>query len=393
MSTRTECILCNVCGQELGAPMYASATGTSVTSLCELEPTDTKVFFCRHCGHLQTPQLADVHAYYSNDYKILVDSEEEDQLYKMVEGRKIFRSEHQATTLMRTVDIPAHARVLDYGCAKAATIRRLKERRGDVDVHLFDVSDMYIPFWEKLTAADKWASFSPRPEWLTGYFDLITSFYSLEHMPNPAQSVDTIARMLVEGGCFYAVVPDWQANIADYVVIDHVNHFSPQSLTQLMVRSGLVVETLRTELHDSALVLVARKPGAHEAREQPASQDTAALEQRALEVAGYWNGFRARVQSFEHNARSLGGPTAIYGSGFYGTYIASCLTDISAVSCFLDQNPFRQGKVLMGKPVIAPADLSPSVQALYVGLNPARAKEEIEKTKELSHRQLTLFLP
>ncbi len=393
MTTGTEAISCNVCGQALGAPVYASGTGTSVTSLCELEPTPTRVYFCRHCGHLQTPQLADLHSYYSNDYKILVNSAEEDQLYKVVDGRKIFRSEHQAKTLMDVVDIRPKARILDYGCAKAATIQRVKEFRADVDVHLFDVSDMYLPFWEKLTTPDKWASYQPRPQWLSGYFDLITSFYSLEHMPEPAASVATIAKMLVPGGLFYVVVPDWQANIADYVVVDHVNHFSPESLTQLMVRAGLQVTTLRSELHDSALVLVARKPLAEEAFDAKLPSTTTPLEQRALEVASYWGAFRDRVQAFEQQTESAGLAAAIYGSGFYGTYIASCLRNLSAVSCFLDQNPFRQGKELMGKPVIAPADLPPSVRALYVGLNPARAKAEIEKTVELSHRPLELFLP
>lgn len=393
MSTVAETVTCNVCSHALGAPVYTSNTGTSVTSLCELESMDTQVFFCRQCGHVQTPQLADVHNYYSNDYKILVDSEEEDQLYKIVDGRMIYRSEHQAGTLLDVVDIPANARVLDYGCAKAATIRRLKEQRADVDVHLFDVSDMYIPFWEKLTTASKWATFLPQSQWLTGYFDLITSFYSLEHMPKPAESVDTIAKMLVPGGRFYVVVPDWQANIADYVVVDHVNHFSPQSLAQLMLGAGLQVEMVKAELHDSALVVVARKPTPDQSVEPSTPENLDILEQRALEVANYWSGFQERVQVFEQSTSAAGLAPAIYGSGFYGTYIASCLKNLPAISCFLDQNPFRQGKTLMGKPIVAPVNLPPSVRALYVGLNPARAKTEIEKTETLSRRQLTLFLP
>ena len=282
---------------------------------------------------------------------------------------------------------------LYYGCAKAATIRRLKEQRPDVDVHLFDVSDMYLPFWEKLTTLNKWATFTPQAQWLTGYFDLITSFYSLEHMPKPAESVDTIAKMLAPDGRFYVVVPDWQTNIADYVVVDHVNHFSPQSLAQLMVRAGLHVEMVKAELHDSALVMVARKPALDQPVAQLVPENLGALEQRAVEVANYWSSFQERVQAFEQCARDAGLAPAIYGSGFYGTYIASCLKNLPAVSCFLDQNPFRQGKTLMGKPIVAPADLPPSVGALYVGLNPARAKTEIEKTQALSQRQLTLFLP
>lgn len=373
--------------------MYSSTTGTSVTSLCETAPMDTHVHFCKNCGHLQTPTFENVEDYYDNDYKILVDSEEEDQLYQMTDGRKVFRSEHQAATLVRAIQLAEDARVLDYGCAKAATIRRLKEARPGIDVHLFDVSDMYLPFWQKLTHPDRWAIYAPRAEWLEGHFDLITSFYSLEHMPEPAASVRTIARMLLPGGRFYAVVPDWQANTADFVVVDHVNHFSAQSLTHMVELAGLEVELISTELHESALVVVARKPLVSAATQVKAAAGLERLSTRVTEVAAYWRDFRDRVQAFERDAQASGLPCAIYGSGFYGTYIATCMVDFAAVQCFLDQNPYRQGKTLMGKPVLAPQQLPDDVQALYVGLNPARARQELDKAEALRHRKLRCFLP
>ena len=79
-------VKCHVCGGPLGKPCYRSARPVSITSLCEVQPRTTTVNFCAGCGHLQTETPPDAAAYYDHDYKILVDSEEEDQLYAEVAG-------------------------------------------------------------------------------------------------------------------------------------------------------------------------------------------------------------------------------------------------------------------------------------------------------------------
>ena len=82
---------CNVCTSGLNEPVYRSPSAVSITSLCDVLPRPTEVFFCRACGHLQTPELPDLAAYYDEQYKILVESEEEDQLYDIGPHGKVFR--------------------------------------------------------------------------------------------------------------------------------------------------------------------------------------------------------------------------------------------------------------------------------------------------------------
>lgn len=384
---------CNVCGDKLSDAVYKTTNQISVTSLCTILPIDTCVYFCLRCGHLQTPELVNINDYYNSDYKILVESEDEDQLYELVGSRNIFRSEHQAETLISTIQLPFGGRVLDYGCAKASTVRHLKKMRPDLHLHLFDVSEMYLPYWRKLTQPSCWATHNPRPEWLGGYFDLITSFFSLEHIAEPAVTCRDIAQMLVPGGRFYAVVPNWQENSADLVVVDHVNHFSPQSLARLIILSGLEIELISSELHGSALVVVARKADTVSSSDPDSIEDLAELHERVDGIAGYWSGFRDRVTDFEAEARLSGLRTAIYGSGFYGSYIATCLDHLEDVECFVDQNPFRQGHILLGKKVVAPEDLPREVEALYVGLNPAVARGELAKADVFRDKFLQFFLP
>ena len=191
-------VRCLVCDSPLGDPVYDSANPVAVTSLCELRKAPTVVRFCPRCGHLQTEALPGLVGYYDQDYKILIDSEEEDQLYAVVKGRKIFRTEHQVETLLNKVALPSSARVLDYGCAKSSTLRQVLVRRPDVIPYVFDVSEMYRPFWEKFVPAANCATYESKPEW-ANHFDLVTSFFALEHVIEPCAALQTIVRLLKAG--------------------------------------------------------------------------------------------------------------------------------------------------------------------------------------------------
>lgn len=83
----------------------------------------------------------------------------------------------------------------------------------------------------------------------------------------------------------------------------------------------------------------------------------------------------------------------IYGSGFYGTFIAACLKDLSRIAYFIDQNPFLQGKSLLEIPIIPPDKLPDSVQNVYVGLNQAIAENVIDSVESWRNKSYNyLFL-
>ncbi len=378
---------CTICLAPLGPPVYESAESVSVTSLCEVRPGVTQVYFCGQCGHLQTPELPDVAAYYDTGYQILIASDDEDQLYLLSDGRMSYRSEHQAEVLQAKVHLPDGAKILDYGCAKAATLRHLVTRRPDLVPHVFDVSDLYGAFWQRFLPAAQCATYHLPPTW-QGRFDLVTSFYSLEHMGDPRAAVAAIAHVLAPGGVFYGIVPDWTANIADAVVVDHVNHFSVLSLQTLLASHGFTAIEIDTQAHQGALVWVARRGTATGGLPDPAA--VSALRERVSEVAAYWRDFSRQVRAFEAVHPQHG---AIYGSGFYGTFLTTCLQHPETVTCYLDQNPHRQGKTLLNRPVIAPEALPDAIEVVYVGLNPVHARREIAKVLAWQGRDLRYFFP
>ncbi|MEO7157994.1 MAG: methyltransferase domain-containing protein, partial [Vicinamibacterales bacterium] len=173
--------------------------------------------------------MPDQAGYYASEYKISLGAADEDQIYEIRGDRITYRTEHQVETLLGKLDLPHGALMLDYGCAKGEGPRQILRRRADVVMHLFDVSDMYRSYWDRFVPRDRTAVDSTTVSW-QGRFDVVTSFFAIEHMDEPQAVVSKIAALLKEGGTLYGIVPDTFGNVADFVVTDHVNHFTRPSL-------------------------------------------------------------------------------------------------------------------------------------------------------------------
>ena len=377
---------CNICEARHMAPVYVSPENVSITSLTEIRSGRTEVFACAQCGHLQTTPLPDLDAYYDEQYRILIDSEDEDQLYKIVDGEKIFRVRHQVDTLLEKIELPTGASVLDFGCAKGASARRLARCRPDLKLHLFDISRMYLPFWQKFSEPDRWGTHDVPAHW-HGKFDAVFSMYVAEHVAAPVAFARQIASLLKPGGTLYWLIPDVAANPADFIVADHVNHFSEHSLAALMEKAGLNLRTIDSRSHEAGLIAIA-DTRTTKSNFRPSSS-LARWQSDVRGIASLWSGLGSRIRQFE-TQRPANEPSAIYGSGFYGTYIASCLSSLDNVRCFVDRNPFRQGHSLLGKPIIDPCELEESIQTVYVGLNPLTARQNIGDVDAWHDRDLSL---
>ncbi|WP_374667328.1 class I SAM-dependent methyltransferase [Ramlibacter sp.] len=373
---------CNICHAALGDPLYESTSDQSLTSLCELRPGRTRVWLCPSCGHLLSDELQDVARYYETEYRILLDHDEEDQIYDTRGDRIVYRTEHQVDTLVTQLALPEGARLLDYGCAKASTPRMLLTRRPDLQVHLFDVSAMYQAHWDRFVPRERQAMHETPPDW-QGRFDVVTSFFSLEHIPQPARTLAHIAGLLGPQGVLYGIVPDTFGNIADFVVVDHVNHFTRPSLHRLLADAGFQEIVIDDRLHRGALVFRAGKTGRHTAAPEVAGTLAA-----AQDLARYWSAIGDRIRAAEAEAGDV--PSAIYGSGFYGAFIASTLRQPDRLRCVLDRSPFRQGKTLFGTPIVAPQACDAAVKRMYVGLNPSIARQAMAQVPELAGRELQL---
>jgi SAM-dependent methyltransferase len=381
---------CSVCGSRLAHMLYRSPEGRSLTSLSRIHPSVAAVYACHACGHLQTQAIADIDAYYDTEYDILVDSEEEDQIYEVRDGEPTYRTAHQLKILLEKLRFEQHVDLLDYGCAKSSTIRALCSASPNVTPHLFDVSARYTPFWDKFVRPENYKVNKTTPEWASR-FDVVTSFFSLEHIPTVAETFHDIVDLLKPGGMFYGVVPNVFSNIADFIVVDHCNHFTPASLKRLLADAGLELQEIDEHAHRGAFVITARKPtGKVMATSSVPSSDVERTCTELSLLADFWHNAAARVHAYEAGL-SHEDQVAVYGAGFYGAFIAASLVQAERIVCHLDQNPYLQGKEFNGCPILSPDELPANVKNVLVGLNPAHARTIISSIPALIRRELDYF--
>ena len=189
----------------------------------------------------------------------------------------------------------------------------------------------------------------------------------LEHVLDLRAATGALARLVRPGGRAYVEVPDatrFHAFVAapfqDFNV-EHINHFSPASLRNLLGAAGFTVEaTGRTVVAASAdvpypaLWAVAEHTGRH----APPVRD----DELRPAVERYIAASRALVAEFDARLRAqLGGApeVVVWGTGQTVRQLLSttCLADVR-IAAFADGNAANQGKRLAGAPVLAPEALA-----------------------------------
>ena len=102
----------------MNEPLYKSRGAKSIISLSQIYNEPTVVYFDESIGHLQTNEIESIDKYYDEQYEFFNQSDEDDILYKVIDGKKIFRQQHQVDTLVSKIQLNSKIEVLDYGCGK-----------------------------------------------------------------------------------------------------------------------------------------------------------------------------------------------------------------------------------------------------------------------------------
>lgn len=336
---------CNVCGEETNI-LVKFDRKRSITSLGRILDASSQIFHCEKCSHCQTVPSIDLCEYYSNDYKTLSSSFDEDDLYAIQDGTPIYRNEHIAKTLIYKLPQYAHNRVgvLDFGCGKSLAMKHFKRLSNNEDVYLYDVSQDYIQFWDSFIPSSQYSCFVLPEEW-SEKFDLVTSFFSLEHVADPLSELRKIRNVLKKTGHLYIVVPNmYSANVADMLVIDHVQHYSESSMRHLMSKSGFSLIEADHQSHAQSSIYIA-VPAKHIDNATHDYNDIKSSIARCANIACFWQAVNTSIYDFETRLQDAGvNCYYIAGAGIIGTHIYVQLQHPDRVAGFIDSNQFKQEK-------------------------------------------------
>jgi len=369
---------CRLCSAPLSRSEYSAAAPALLDGGKALD-VSTEVFVCDRCGLAQSPDFPDMREFYAYEYKVSLDSADHDQIITLGNGKSLFRTDFQKEAVLKLAEPRSGAHVLDFGSGKASTLKKLQTARPDIVAYVFDVSEDYRPHWTEWVQPDNMATHEIPDAW-RGQFDLVTAHFVLEHVADPEDTLRLLAKLLAPAGKLYLSVPNSLANPGDLLVVDHLSHFSQGSLGNALLLAGLRSIAINETDFPGALLACCELSETTKAVEYPAE---APLLRKA---AAAWRTMRENlVQAAQMNS---GKKAAIYGAGFYGSYIRTVLNDRGNIGCFVDANPHLQGTKHLGLPVISPGTIPDDVSVVYAGLNPLKARRIISTVPQLDQRKI-----
>lgn len=351
-----------------------------VTSDCRAWPAGGRLGVCRGCGAVQKPAddafLADIDAIYTS-YTIYHQAAGAEQaVFEQSSGLPASRSVRLLETFRDRAGLKPTGRMLDVGCGNGATIRAFGQvvpgwtKAGTEFDGKYRTEVESIPNTESLHVGPI--------EAVPGTFDVITMIHVLEHIVDPVDVLATLRSKLGPGGLLLIEVPHHPANAFELLIADHRSHFTADSLVRALTAAGYEIVSVAEDWIPKELSVVARaaardaiphkSPSASEGMTAIPSSSAATAATARERISGSLAWLRATAD----HLRRLGadGPVGLFGTSIAGTWLAAEAGD--AVAFFVDEDPNRVGRMYLGKPVYAPADV-PAGSRVFVGLPPAVA--------------------
>ncbi len=138
------------------------------------------------------------------------------------------------------------SRVLDVGCGAGEFLSQVKLETGCA-VDGLDLSEAAAKRASEVLGVDVFCGTLADAPWPPGSFDLITAWWSLEHMPDPQKALENIRELLKPGAYCLVAVPNSESLMARlfkdrWYHLDCPRHYhlwTPGSLERLMARANL----------------------------------------------------------------------------------------------------------------------------------------------------------
>jgi len=245
-------ILCDQVGLKRGAPLNVSTVICNRCGLIYQNPMPTKDFL-------------------KNFYKrgaYVNDKGGEQYIKNKIERKKLNPESDLSLHAARFVSEHAHreSHVLDIGCGWGTLLLEINRQTGCKitgiepdhtyaslarDHGVRDLKEMFL---------DEFIQISKEK------FDLITMRHLFEHLPDPNAEIENLKSLLKDDGYLFIEVPDVSnmdpsPSLRNYFVLGHVYHYSPYSLSQMLLKHGMKVIKFASQLKNGshAMLMVATR--------------------------------------------------------------------------------------------------------------------------------------
>lgn len=356
---------CHVCHSTDTVPIEGYGALSRVTSDCKPWPAGGRLEACRGCGcavkvidDAWSREAEQVYAAYTLYYQA---EGAEQAVFEAATGASAPRSIRLLERLRSTLGLPAEGRLLDVGCGNGAFLRASSRLMPGWALSGTEQSDRSRSVLESIPGYE--ALHTGPLEQVPGQFDMVSLIHVLEHIPDPRNILGALRGKLKEGGVLVIQVPDRLQNPFDLLIVDHSTHFTPSAVADLVRSCGYEVAVTASDWISKEITVVARLGTAS------GPMATHAADEPVERIAGDVEWLR-RV-SDQARAVASAGSFGLFGTSIAAMSLIGVLGD--SVRFFVDEDPQRVGKTLMGRPVHHPRDV-PAGSQVFVALPPTLAE-------------------
>ncbi len=359
---KIESVKCSLCKCDC---LRVHSPEVSVTSESRLLNKPSTLWSCQGCGHFMTSVDVDWGEYYRSTYDATLVDGGADEIVSTKDGSTVFRTDLDFALYREKVldRVSKDAAILEFGAGHGRIVGRTVAA-GYQNVTAFDLGEKYQTSLLRWLPEER-VAIGRRP---VGRFDVVCSFFVLEHDTDPRGSLEYLRSVCSERAIVYLVVPNYERNAGDLACADHVQHFHPERFAALAEEAGFAVTELDCDSAVGATIIVGHASTVQVELDAPRMAD---LRDRAWRAAAPYRSLVERlelVQSELSEVKSL----YLYGAGFYAT-MASAMLPNARVSGVFDQNPRKHGLERLGALVASPDAIEQAGyidSTLLVCLNP-----------------------
>ena len=249
--------------------------------------------------------------------------------------------------------------ILDVGCSTGGLLKILKEA-GYTNVFGLDPAEESIACLRN-EGIKGWVGSiyqEPNPE-TCGKFDIVILSGVLEHLYDVDKAIINIKKYLKVGGKLLCFVPNvleyasFPYPLPHYINIAHINHFSPSSLTRLMLNNELSLLECT-----NVAVNFGPKPEALLVGIYENADDGVLNYTKVIEYLKYTDSQKNHCEEVISELCESQRPLIIWGTGNLARMLMET-TDLCKcnIKCFVDNDKNMQGSVFCGFNVLCPRQL------------------------------------
>ena len=365
MTIKNNAIKCKMC-LKFGLTEFKSFSKLKrVTSDCKPFEKGGRLFICNNCGGVQKTSdnkwLKEITSIYKNYDTFSLPGFTDQVIIDTASQTLLPRCSTLLRYLKKVINIDKNSSWLDYGCGRGAMLNAASEICDNL--YGYDLDNSHVSYLSKIKNFKKLYTVNQREKLKN--FSIVSMIHSLEHFVDPYDELVNAYNILSENGILFIQVNDTRLNPFEILVADHLTHFEPYTLSEMLKKVGFKVEFVTNNWVTKEISLVAIKNNEQSNVFAVSSRLTHNLEEIINQV-DWLNDLAENGRELAKNNKNFG----LFGSAVASTWLAEEIGD--NVSFFVDEDVDRIGKKHMEKPIIDPKKLKKD-QTVYIGLIPVIA--------------------